>query len=67
MVWDLKVVRFFLFFGGERDNCLEMAMSTRTLNPTSRSNRRYVREKVATIPEDYREERMLSRAIQVFV
>lgn len=59
--------KVFSFFGGERENCLEMAMSTRTLNPTSRSNRRYVGEKVATIPEDYREERMLSREIQVFV
>ena len=68
MVWDLKGMEFFFFFFWEQgDNCLEMALSTRNLNPPSRSNRRHVGEKVATIPEDYRDGKMLFREIQAFV
>lgn len=36
---------------------MEMAMSKKDTYPTSKTNRRHVGEKAATIPEDFKEER----------
>lgn len=62
-------VCLFLFFveKGERENCLEMAVSHKDTYLTSMSNRRHVGEKAATILKDYGEERVSFEEIQIFV